>query len=102
MAFWLGLVIYYLPSPASQPAAPEAPLKGSLAAKSPSADTRQVCRHIAYVESHPRLAKHGESRGDKSPRDAMEPCQDTLTPADLAAPWRGLAPRKASVAKRSN
>src|SRR5258708_5225473 len=37
MAFWLGVVIYNLPSPASQPAAPESQLNGSqgLAAKAP-------------------------------------------------------------------
>jgi hypothetical protein len=29
MAFWLGVVIYNLPSPASQPAAPESQLNGS-------------------------------------------------------------------------
>ena len=37
MAFWLGVVIYNLPSPASQPAAPESQLNGSqgLAIKAP-------------------------------------------------------------------
>ena len=103
MAFWLGLVIYYLPSPASEPAVPEAPLKRShgVAAKSPSADARQVCRGVACVERHPTLANDDESRGGKSSRDAVHPSQDTLKPTDLTAPWRGPALRKEPVVKRS-
>jgi hypothetical protein len=93
MALCLGVVIYYLPSPASKPAAPESRLNGSqgLAAKAAT----QFC-----PLSREPCAKIVEG-GHNSSRDARKPSQDTLAPADRAVPWRGSALRKGLVAKRS-
>jgi hypothetical protein len=80
-AFWLGVVIYNLPSPASMPAAFESKLNGSqgLAAKA----TSQFCpRPLEFC------AKTG---GRSSLRDTEMLSQDTLAPADRAVPWRGVA-----------
>jgi hypothetical protein len=80
-AFWLGVVIYNLPSPASMPAAFESKLNGSqgLAAKA----TSQFCpRSLEFC------AKTG---GRSSLRDTEILSQDTLVPADRAVPWRGVA-----------
>jgi hypothetical protein len=89
-AFWLGVVIYNLPSPASQPAAPESRPNGGqgLAAKAVS----RLC-------SRPResCSKNDEAlanRGDM-------PSQDTLTPTDRAEPWRAPAVRNPSPAART-
>jgi hypothetical protein len=59
-AFWLGVVIYYLPNSGSQSAPP-----GSQA-------------HSQHLS-----AKAANSR------DAMRSSQDTLTPGDRGVPWRG-------------
>ena len=101
MAFWLGVVIYNLPSPASQPAAPVSQLNGTqgLAAKAASQlcpQPREPCARI--VEP---LPNRGEPGGHNSSRGAVKPSQDTLAPADRAVPWRGSALRKGPVAKRS-
>jgi hypothetical protein len=70
-AFWLGVVIYNLPSPASQPAAP-----------------------ASQLHDGQRLAAKAANS-----RDAVKPSQDTLTSADRGAPWRGSA-RTRPVSKR--
>jgi hypothetical protein len=115
-AFWLGVVLLLLPSPASRTAAPDRLPSASqgLAAKAASADTRQRCprrleacadglQAIAdfCLNVYQFLAERGEQRGNRSSRDAVKPSQDTLTPTDLAARWRGSASRKEAVAKRS-
>jgi hypothetical protein len=78
-AFWLGVVIYNLPSPTSMPAASESRLNSSqrLAATA----TSQFClRPLEFC------AKSG---GRSSSRDTEMLSQDTLIPADRAVPWRG-------------
>jgi hypothetical protein len=77
-AFWLGVVIYNLPSPGSRLAAPESLLdsQGSPAHCAKNADT------------HP---KRGDPIAQSSSRKAATPSKDTLAPADRAVPWRGPA-----------
>ena len=75
--FWLGVVIYYLPSPASQSGAP-ASVQGS-ATKVAS----QFCTQPLA------LCKRGEPGERNSSRNAVS--QDTLTSPDRAVPWRGSA-----------
>ena len=87
MAFWLGVVIYNLPSPASQSAAPESVEVRGLAAKAAG----QFCPQplVACAKTVEALPKRGEPGGHNSSRDAVKPSQDTLAPADRAVPWRG-------------
>jgi len=86
-ALWLGVVIYYLPSPASQSGAPAS--GQGLATKAAS----QFCTQPLA------LCKRGEPGERNSSRNAVS--QDTLTSADRAVPWRGSALRIRPVAKRS-
>ena len=90
MAFWLGVVIYNLPSPASQPPAPEPHPNGNqgLAAKATSQCPQPVEACAKVVEA---LPKRGEPSRHRFSRDALKPSQDTLAPADRAVPWRGPA-----------
>jgi hypothetical protein len=98
-AFWLSVVIYNLPSPASQPAAPESHPNDSqgLAAKAAGRfcpQPREPC--AKNIEALPK-------RGDPvehSPHEVM-PSHDTLTPADRAVPWHGRALRNQPPATRS-
>jgi hypothetical protein len=87
-AFWVGVVIYNLPSPNSQPAAPESELgsQGSPAHCVKNADT------------HP---KRGAPFAHSSSRNAVTPSQDTLATADRAVPWRGPASCNPSPATRT-
>jgi len=88
-AFWLGVVIYNLPSPYSQPAAPESPLgsQGSPAHCAKKTDT------------HP---KRGDPAAQSSSRKAATtPSKDTLAPADRAVPWRGPVACNLPLAKRT-
>lgn len=92
-AFWLGVVIYNLPSPTSMPAASESKLNGSqgLAAKATSHFCPRPLELCAKnVEAIP---KPGDPGGRSSSRDAEMLSQDTLAPADRAVPWRGPAVR---------
>jgi hypothetical protein len=75
-AFWLGVVIYNLPSPTSQPAAPESQVgsEGSPAHCAKNTDT------------HPN---RGGPVAQSSSRKAATPSNDTLAPADRVVPWRG-------------
>jgi len=75
-AFWLGVVIYNLPSPTSQPAAPESQVgsEGSPAQCAKNTDT------------HP---KRGGPVAQSSSHKAATPSNDTLAPADRVVPWRG-------------
>jgi hypothetical protein len=91
MAFWLGVVIYNLPSSASMSTGPESQYgRQGLAAKAASS---QFC--LPPLDPCARtvegLTKRDEPGGQNSSRDAVKPSQDTLTPADRAVPWRGLA-----------
>ena len=87
-AFWLGVVIYNLPSPYSLPAAPELPLgsQGSPAHCAKKTDT------------HP---KRGDPAAQSSSRKAATPSWDTLAPADRAVLWRGPAPCNLPPATRT-
>ena len=87
-AFWLGVVIYNLPSPYSQPAAPKSPLgsQGSPAHCAKKTDT------------HP---KRGDPAAQSSSRKAATPSRDTLAPADRAVLWRGPAPCNLPPATRT-
>ena len=84
-AFWLGVVIYNLPSPVSQSGAP------ALAAKAASQFCPQPLEPCANVVE--ALPKRGEPAKHISSRDAVKLSQDTLAPADRAVPWRGSAQR---------
>ena len=100
-AFWLGVVIYNLPSPASQPAAPESRPNGGqgLAAKAVSrlcSRPRESCS-----KNNEALANRGDRGGHSSSRDTAMPSQDTLTPTDRAEPWRAPAVRNPSPAART-
>ncbi len=101
LTFWLGVVIYNLPSPTSQPAAPESQLNGSqgLAAKAASQFCAQPLEPCTKTVD--ALPKRGEPGAHNSSRDAVKPSQDTLVSTDRVVPWRGSTPRKAPVAKRS-
>jgi len=96
-AFWLGVVIYYLPSPAFQSSAPASHVHGGqgLAAKAAS----KFCTQSLARYTNEALPKRGEPNERDSSRDALS--QDTLTPADRAVPWCGPALRMRPMAKRS-
>src|SRR5262245_32425244 len=83
-AFWLGIIIYNLPSPTSQPPAPEPQINGSrgLAAKAAS----QLCSM-----SRESCLKNGEAIPNSGERGvhSSPPSHDTLTPTDRAVLWRG-------------
>ena len=101
MAFWLGVVIYNLPSPVSQSAAPESQLNGSqgLAAKAASQFCPQSLEPCAKIVE--AFSKRDEPAGIILRAMPRKPSQDTLAPADRAVPWRGSALHKGPVAKRS-
>src|SRR5216684_3397322 len=116
MAFWLGLVILLLPGPALRHVIPGPSTSGpqTLVGKPVSAETRQACarRFDACAESLQTFAQlwrdvfrflteRGGQRGTRSASDAANPSHDTLTPTDLAAPWRGSPPRKEPLTRRS-
>jgi hypothetical protein len=98
-AFWLGVVIYNLPSPTSQSAAPASHLHGgqrmaTKAANQPCSQPPALCAKT--VEA---LPKGGEPGGRDSLRNAVS--QDTLAPADRAVAWRGRPVRIRPVTKTS-
>jgi hypothetical protein len=116
MVFWLGVVILLLPGPALRPGVPSPSTNGSqaLVAKSSGADTLRSCpRQLdACAENLQAFIKLGRDiyrflsdrsgqTGIRSANDTANPSRDTLTPADLAAPWRGSPPRKEAATKRS-
>ena len=108
MAFWLGVVIVLLPSPMLPPASPAGPTH-STAARNAGTDAREACprRLDACSASLQAFAKLGrdfyrrltERIGERD-KLTRENSSDTLTAADLTAPWRGSAGR-ATAAKAS-
>ena len=94
-AFWLGVVIYNLPSPISQSAAPAIRDQGS-ATKATSHCSQRSALCSKTIEA---LSKHGEYGERNSSRDVVS--QDTLTPADRVVTWRGWALPIRSVMKTS-
>jgi hypothetical protein len=92
-AFWLGVVIYNLPSPASQHAASQLnDYQGSAS---------QVCPQALKpcAQNGEALPKRGDPGGHRSSPRAVMPSQDTLAPADRAVPWRGPARGRAPTNK---
>jgi hypothetical protein len=77
VAFWLGIASLLLPAAPSQ----------KTAAPSQKTSVSQVG------------ATGGVSKANAWDKPARRTSQDTLLPADLAAPWRGPRPRKATEAK---
>jgi Family of unknown function (DUF5330) len=120
MAFWLGLVLILLPTGSSQrvPASDVGARDAISAASATVSDLRQFCTRqpdtctvgsqvattfgykaqvgakMLYDLLTETLASKetGSAAGTSHPIDKGS--QNTLTPADLALPWRGLAPRK--------
>jgi len=95
-AFWLGIVIYNLPSPPPQSAAPTPHLDGGHSVATNTAgqgcgQPPELCTKTVQAPS-----KHGEPRKREFWRRALS--QDTLTPADRAVAWHGLDLRKRSAA----
>jgi hypothetical protein len=97
-AFWIGVTIYYLPSPIEH-LAPRALPNGieRRSAESPSAESRHF-----PLEAYHRGGKcrqtlaRGAEGGLRASSNIVLRSRDTLTPSDLAIPWRGPAPFKAS------
>ena len=87
IAFWLGVVICNLPSLASRPAAPESQLNRSQGLTAKAAN--RFCPQPLEPRASRGLPERGEPHGPNFSRDAMNSCQDTLTPADRAVQWRG-------------
>jgi hypothetical protein len=125
LAFWLTIVILLLPSDRAQQSAP-APQVGASDAVSASgavvADVRQFCvrQPDACAVGSQALVEFGHKAqagakmlydflGEKvghDPRGSAEqiagvrkPSQNTLTPTDLAVPWRAPPPRRNSDAR---
>jgi len=116
MAFWLGLVILLLPGPALRSGTPIHSTNASrpVAAKPAGAETPRSCpRQLdacvenlqAFVnfgrDAYRFLADRSGATATRSANSAANPSRDTLTPTDLATPWRGSPPRKEAAAKRS-
>jgi uncharacterized protein DUF5330 len=124
LAFWLTVVVLLLPSNRAQQDAPAAKLGASDAVSATGAvvaDVRQFCvrqpdacavgSHALVEFGHKAQAGAkmlydflGEKVGHDPARNeqvagARKPSQNTLTPADLATPWRGPPPRRTSDAR---
>jgi len=121
VAFWLSVIIMLLPSPPSQRAGQPQISAGEAmsAASAAMSDLRQFCARqpdacavgsqalnqfgvkaeagakMLYEFLNDRFdAQHGAAdRRGVIATGAVKPSQNTLTPADLAVPWRGPAPR---------
>jgi tRNA A37 threonylcarbamoyladenosine modification protein TsaB len=57
-------------------------------------DTALAACAAAVLDTDQMVRGHAESLIPLTARLADKDSQNTLTPADLAAPWRGPAPRK--------
>jgi hypothetical protein len=108
-AFWLGVTIYYLPSPAGHLAPGTLPN----GIERPSVESsRPAKRHFSLGAYKRRgkcrqtLARRAEG-GLRTSRNIALRSQDTLMSSDLAIPWRGPAAFNASsicsaVARNNN
>jgi hypothetical protein len=94
-AFWVGVTIYYLPSPIEH-LAPRA-LPNAIERRSPSAESRHFSLEAfrGAAKCRQALARSIEG-GLRASSNIVPRSRDTLTPSDLAIPWRGPAPFKAS------
>jgi hypothetical protein len=96
-AFWLSVTIYYLPSPTEHlvpRALPHRIERPSI--ESSSAESRHVSlgAYNRGGKCRQTLAR-GAEQGLRASNNILLRSQDTLTPSDLAIPWRGRAPFKA-------
>jgi len=125
LAFWLTIVVLLMPSDRAQQGAPS-PQVGAGEAVSATgavvADMRQFCLrqpdacavgsqalvefgHKAHAGAKMLYDFLGEKVGREPARETEQvagvrkPSQNTLTPADLAMPWRGPQPRRNSDAR---
>jgi len=99
-AFWLGLVIFNLPSPEAKLVVPPSQLSGSQGlAKAPSQSCPQPLEPCAKKAD--ALSKRADPGRHSSSRESVTPPQDTLAPADRAVPWRGPALRNAPPVSRT-
>ena len=122
MAFWLGLVLILLPtgSPQEPPASQVGASDAISAASATVGDLRQFCArqpdactvgsnvadelgHRAqagarmlyeFVTKNIKRNDAGSAGGNRSGGPTVDASQNTLTPADLATPWRGPSPHK--------
>ena len=129
VAFWLGIVVLFLPAAPSQHSGQSGPLGASDAVSAASAtvsDMRQFCSRqpdacaigsqalshfglkaqsgakMLYEFLNDRLgAQQGGAAGPEKANRAStaNSSQHTLTPADLAPAWRGFSPRREADAK---
>ena len=126
LAFWLTIVVLLLPSERAQQGAPAAPIGAGDAVSATGAvvaDMRQFCTRqpdACAVGSHALVefshkAQTGAKMlydflGEKVSREpargsaeqvagSRKPSQNTLTPADVAVPWRGPQPRRSPDAR---
>ena len=110
MAFWLAVAFVLSPNPGSRPPSGTQ----GLAATVPSSESRRLCPRLdgcaddlqAFAKFwrnvYGFLTEPGGQRGSKFAADAAKPSQHTLTSTDVLAPWRGPAPRKDALARRSS
>jgi len=95
-AFWLGVTIYYLPSPAEH-LAPRALPNGI--GRPPAESPRAARRHASLGDDkRSRKCRQTLARDTAAgaSRKIVQRSQDTLTPSDLAIPWRGPSALDAS------
>ena len=116
MAFWLGVVILLLPGPALRSGVPfhsKNALQPAVAKPAGAATPRSCPRQLdacaenlqAFVnfgrDVYRFVADRSGATATRSANSTASPSRDTLTPTDLATPWRGSPPRKEAAAKRS-
>ncbi len=124
MTFWLGLILVLLPSGGSRPTpqGQVGTMEAFSAARAAISDMRGFCERqpdacvvgsqaattigyrvqagakMLYEFLNEQLGPNDTATGtvavDATPLPAARPSQQTLTPADLATPWRGPQPRK--------
>jgi hypothetical protein len=107
-AFWLGVVAMFIPAEKTKPSAPSVGAAEAVAAAGAAvSDMRRFCARQAEacaVGSQVAAAVGQKAQaGAKRLYDlvtAEGPSQHTLTPADLAIPWRGPEVRKETEGKR--
>ena len=83
LAFWLSVVLYYLPSfePKRAPLEPRKTANISRSTNTPTADAgRPSCA---------RNARSCDRPGNRASNNSEQTTQNTLRLSDLAPPWRG-------------
>jgi hypothetical protein len=96
-AFWLCVTIYYLPSTTEHSASRALPNGERLSVESSSAASRHFSLGPFNRSGKCRQTLARSAGGGlRASSDIVLHSQDTLTPSDLAIPWRGPAPFNAS------